>query len=111
MTRRIEECKAYGIEPPIFEEKQGWVVVTFRAGIGPTGTGDMTIRTREKTRENTREKILHAIMADPGINTAELAVVTGLTTKGVEWNLKKLKAEGVLKRIGPAKGGRWEVIR
>ena len=28
-NRVIEECKAYGIEPPMFEEKQGWVVVTF----------------------------------------------------------------------------------
>ena len=106
-NRVIEECKAYGIEPPIFEEKQGWVVVTFRAGIGPIGSGAMT----NKTREKTREKILRAIMAAPAINTAELAVMTGLTTKGIEWNLKKLKTDGLLKRIGPAKGGRWEVIR
>jgi len=64
-----------------------------------------------KTREKTREKILRAIMAAPTISTAELAVMTGLTTKGIEWNLKKMKADGLLKRIGPAKGGRWEVIQ
>ena len=50
-------------------------------------------------------------MGAPAISTAALAAVTGLTTKGVEWNLKKLKTEGVLKRIGPAKGGHWEVTR
>jgi predicted HTH transcriptional regulator len=75
----------------------------FLTGIGPIGSG--------ATTNKTREKILRAIMVAPGINTVELAAVTGLTTKGVEWNLKKLKAEGVLKRIGPAKGGHWEVTQ
>jgi ATP-dependent DNA helicase RecG len=32
-----------------------------------------------------------------------------LTVKGIEWNLKKLKEDGKLERIGPAKGGHWEV--
>jgi len=71
----------------------------------------MTNKTGEKTREKTREKILRAIKAAPTISTAKLAVMTGLTTKGIEWNLKKMKADGLLKRIGPAKGGRWEVIQ
>ena len=32
-----------------------------------------------------------------------------ISNKGVEWNLKTLKDEGVIKRIGPDKGGHWEV--
>ena len=32
-NRVIEACRKYGIAPPIFEEKQGWVVVTFKASI------------------------------------------------------------------------------
>lgn len=32
----IDECKAYGIEPPTYEGKQEWVVVTFRALNGPS---------------------------------------------------------------------------
>lgn len=110
-NRVIEECKTYGIEPPSFEEKQGWVVVTFRAPIGPAGGRAMVEKSREKTRETAREKILDTILIDPSITTAQLARVTGLTPKGVEWNLKRLKEAGVLKRVGPDKGGRWEVIR
>ena len=34
-----------------------------------------------------------------------------LTKKTVEYNLEKLKAKGFIKRIGPAKGGHWKVVR
>ena len=35
-NRVIEACERYGLEPPTFEEKDGFVIVTFRAQIGPT---------------------------------------------------------------------------
>jgi ATP-dependent DNA helicase RecG len=38
-----------------------------------------------------------------------MALKTGLSIRGVEYNLNKLKEEGLIKRIGPAKGGHWEV--
>lgn len=110
-NRVIDECKAYGIEPPSFEERQGWVVVTFRAPISPAAGRAMVEKAREKARETAREKILDTILTDPSITTAQLARVAGLTPKGVEWNLKRLKEAGVLKRVGPDKGGRWVVIR
>lgn len=61
-----------------------------------------------KTREKTREKILELISSNPQITQNELADNLGITAKGVEWQLKKLKDEGVLKRVGGAKGGHWE---
>jgi ATP-dependent DNA helicase RecG len=71
-------------------------------------------RTREEprvqTRGKTREKILHLIAENPLITTTELAEAAGITPKGVEWQISRLKKDGVLKRVGPAKGGRWEVV-
>jgi len=29
----------------------------------------------------------------------------------VDWQIKQLKEEGKLRRIGPAKGGYWEVVK
>jgi ATP-dependent DNA helicase RecG len=29
----------------------------------------------------------------------------------MEWQIAKLKKEGRIKRIGPAKGGHWEVVK
>ena len=55
------------------------------------------------------EKILEAIKDNPAIPYEELSKVTGPSRRGVEWNITKLKAEGKIKRIGPDKGGHWEV--
>ena len=65
----------------------------------------------KKTVEKTVEKIIHFIRENPTITQEELATKTGLTRRGIEWNIEKLKKEGKLKRIGPAKGGYWEVLR
>jgi len=67
------------------------------------------VKTREKIRVKTREKIIDLIKNNPEITTNELAKELAITVKGVEWNIKKLKQEGKIKRIGPAKGGHWEV--
>ena len=60
--------------------------------------------------EKTREKMLALIKNNPTITADELAEKVGISIKGVEWQLKKLREEGTLKRIGPDKGGSWEVL-
>jgi len=64
----------------------------------------------EKTREKTREKILYNLNETPYITMNELAKIVGISKKGVEWQMAKLKKEGRIKRIGPDKGGYWEVM-
>ena len=66
-------------------------------------------KTVEKTVVITVEKILVLIQDNPKITQKDLMIKTGLTRRGVEWNLKKLKDTGRLRRIGPDKGGHWEV--
>ena len=34
---------------------------------------------------------------------------TGLSANGVKYHLNQLKQTGKLRRLGPTKGGRWEV--
>ena len=57
----------------------------------------------------TRVKIIELIKKNPAITIPKIASETGLTVKGIEWNLKKLKEAGILERIGPAKGGYWKI--
>ena len=61
--------------------------------------------------EKTREKILSVLKATPYITVNELAEIVGISQKGVEWQVAKLKKEGRIKRIGSDKGGHWEVIK
>lgn len=58
----------------------------------------------EKARE-----ILEAIRKNPFSTRLELAKTVGLSQDGVRYNLKRLKTDGAIKRVGPDKGGHWEV--
>jgi len=40
---------------------------------------------------------------------AQLCEETGLTPKGVEWQIAQFKKKGRLERIGKARGGHWKV--
>ena len=84
----------YGLEP-VIEGDFDYYKITF-----PTTTTQKTV-----------EKILDAIKSNPKITQNELAEIAGLTRRGIEWNLAKLKEKEIIKRIGPAKGGYWKVIK
>jgi ATP-dependent DNA helicase RecG len=66
-------------------------------------------KTREKPRGKTREKMINAVLENPNVTTQELSQILEISAKGVEWQIARLKQEGILKRIGPAKGGHWEI--
>ncbi|MDR1349197.1 MAG: putative DNA binding domain-containing protein [Zoogloeaceae bacterium] len=66
--------------------------------------------TTGKTREKTRDLLMDAIRANSLATTQELAQVAGISPKGVEWQLERLKKDGVITRSGPDKDGRWEVV-
>ena len=57
-----------------------------------------------------REKIITAIKGNGRHTTNSLAELVGISPKAIEKHLAKLKAEGILVRIGPDKGGHWEVV-
>ena len=56
------------------------------------------------------ETILGIILENPRITVKDLSQLTGLSVGRVRWNLDKLEEKGKLKRVGPDKGGYWEVI-
>ena len=64
---------------------------------------------KSMSSEKTREKIINLIKENKYITTEELANKTGLSVKGIEWNIQQLKAKKILKRVGPDKGGYWKV--
>ena len=114
LKRIYDECTAAGVTVEFKCVKTGFVVSFHRPkweeGEGLEKSGQKTVeKTREKVREKTREKILRLIKEDPLITTYEIAEKAGLSPKGVEWNIGKLKKEGRIKRIGPDRGGHWEV--
>ena len=63
--------------------------------------------TQEATQETTQEKIIAVIKESPNITQEQLAVKLGLTRDGVSYNIKKLREQGKIKRIGSTKSGTW----
>jgi ATP-dependent DNA helicase RecG len=66
----------------------------------------------EKRRENvgkTSGKILDACRERNSITIQELASLLGITARSVERSIHKLRQDGLIKRVGGRKEGRWEV--
>ena len=57
-----------------------------------------------------REKIIVLLSEDNTLSAAALAWRIGISPKAVEKHIAKMKADGVLKRVGPDKGGHWQVL-
>jgi ATP-dependent DNA helicase RecG len=66
-------------------------------------------RVGEKLTLN-QEAIVREIIKDPRISARALAAIVGISSRKVEENIKKLREQGRLIRIGPAKGGHWKVV-
>lgn len=58
---------------------------------------------------SSRDRILDILREYPYSSTRELAEKIGISAKGVEKQLGILKSTGRLVRIGPDKGGKWQV--
>ena len=63
-----------------------------------------------KSSLKSSQKILELISASPSITISEIADRLGMTTRGVDKNIKSLKEQGIIRRVGPDKGGHWEVV-
>lgn len=99
LKRIYKECSSNNVGVEFKREKGGSSVIFYRP------------KKDLKSSEKTVEKIIHLIRENPNITQKDLVKKTGITRRGVEWNLLKLKQKGLLKRIGPDKGGHWKVVR
>jgi len=59
--------------------------------------------------EKSSEKILQILKQSPELAAKNLAGILGISPRAVEKQIAKLRDEGLLRRVGPAKGGHWEV--
>jgi ATP-dependent DNA helicase RecG len=72
------------------------------ASTGPSGS-------KRKSSEKSSEKILGLLRRAPELSARELAEKLGLSPREVEKQIATLRKAGRLRRVGPAKGGHWEL--
>ena len=63
----------------------------------------------EKVTEN-QIRILEEIRKNKYVTTKYMSSVIGISERKIKENIRKLKEKGLLKRVGPAKGGYWKVL-
>jgi ATP-dependent DNA helicase RecG len=115
LLRINEAMEKYELPTPLIDADKYFFKITFIRPDLQKRTIEERIakgeKTRGKTRGKTREKIILLIKEKPQITMKELAGEIGITEKGVEWQIKKLRDEKIIKRVGPAKGGYWEILQ
>ena len=71
---------------------------------------DSTERTTQKTVGKSSEKIIAYMKENKNITISELSKNLKISSRAVENQIARLKKQGKIKRVGPDKGGHWEVL-
>lgn len=124
-TKVIPLTRQFTGMDPVFEASDDYLKTVFRKG---TGIKDVPENVPEKQEMSLKTagikkadlgnvpinafqgQLLDLIRRDPRITYNELAAQTHRDRKTVQRHLKVLKEMGLIRRIGPAKGGLWEVV-
>ena len=121
--------RAAGLQEPVFTttEPDGFFRAIFRRSPefalkkGASGAevalekdwAKLAERLDEKLGERLGEnelRVLQLIHRDRRISIPRMAKEIGISTTAVDKNLTKLKKKGVIRHVGPARGGHWEVM-
>ncbi len=93
-------------------------VLRKRASPGTVGTEKSSEKTPEngspnsspKSSPKTEERILSMIRRNPAVTTETMGAALGISKRAVLKQIAALKEQSRLRRVGPAKGGHWEVL-
>ncbi|MEN9308863.1 MAG: hypothetical protein RL173_2795 [Fibrobacterota bacterium] len=114
--RHAWESQGYSVTLTESFEPYDQSVLEVTRNVSPTqeltqGAEEMSVKMSVKTSVKTSVKILELLAAEPRTTIPELAIVLGVATRTIERNLGALQNSGRLRRIGPDKGGHWEVLK
>ena len=114
-TDIIERCEKAGLRTPEFYQDEDFRTILWR----PESTEDQDseqhvapdhISGSQETPQETPQKILELVKENAYITTQRMADLIGIDRSNVARAIKKLQLQGILRRVGPDKGGHWEII-
>ena len=74
-------------------------------------TGKSSGKTPVKMTVKTLVKIIGLLKDNPSLSIPELAEKLEKSKSATERAIRKLRQSGLLKRIGPDKGGYWDIVK
>lgn len=106
----IRSCNDVDLPEPVFAVSDGFQTIIRRIKSGEETSREPSVKSSVKPSVKTSGLILDIIRRQPEITIPEMAESLGKSTRAIELQLAKLKKSGKVQRIGPAKGGHWEII-
>jgi predicted HTH transcriptional regulator len=124
----INICKDHGIIEPVFEEKpNGFMVTVFKKKLRETDVPEndsdrVTDRVPDKVPDKAPDRVpehltenqralLNLIAQDSTVSMSQMSEHIGISKRKVLDNINKLKAMGIVIRVGKKKGGHWKIIK
>ena len=120
LSRLVRLCTDHGLRSPELSEEGDFVRVRFFRDSVPPVSGRPEMAADQKAREGPEKQqpqpprddiglALALLRAEPRASRRVLAEQLGLSDSAVKRRLEALVAEGRLRRVGPDRGGYWEV--
>jgi len=106
LKRIHEACMEDNVKVEFRKLKSGFLVVFYRKESPEFRLVDRLV---EGLVEN-QKKILELVSENTYISKRQMAENLGISATAIDKNIATLKRKGILKRVGPAKGGHWEVV-
>ena len=99
VKRVIKLFKEYGSKEPLFEDRLGgMVVVAYKK------------EHFQETPLKTRDKIVELIKNDKFITIKNMTIELEISRDTINEHLSRLKKDGIIKRVGSARSGYWEIL-
>jgi ATP-dependent DNA helicase RecG len=111
LKRIYDECTATGIKVEFKRVKTGFVVSFHRPKWEEgEGLGEGGQKSKVKSKVKSKGKVIEMIAQNPSVTIPEIAAALDMSIPGIEKIIRSLKKENRLRRIGPDKGGHWELL-
>lgn len=116
--KRIRDAMSdYGLRPPVIRSAETWFSLTFRRKganesietLSRKGIGEPARPGSPMGSPNTRERIIALMIQNPHASGKDLARSIGITDRAVRKHLSRLQDDGLVRRVGPDRGGYWKV--
>lgn len=99
----------YGKDSIKIEKNRITITIPFNK-IGINNFSIVSNKVSNKVTNKTEDLMLDLIRDNPNITISQFAIKTNLSESGVKKNLRNLKDENLIRRVGSNKNGYWKII-
>ncbi len=84
-------------------------VILWRSDLKSSEKTTQKTEYEEESTQKTTQKIITLISENPNISRKKLAEACEVTPDAIKLQIRKLREAGKIRRVGPDKGGHWEI--